>query len=595
MSDGAILRFGAFELRTAPAELRLNGDPVKLPPQPIKVLELLARRSGEVLTRNEIREHVWCGDTFVDFEQGLNFCIRQIREALGDDAAVPRFVETLPRRGYRFLMPVTEVSPRRPVGVTRLIVLPFQMLRADPDTDFLAFSLPDALTLSLSGLTSLVVRSSMAAARFGGAATADPRTIAADADVDVIVTGTLLRVGDQVRVTSQLTDAPTGTLLWSDTAQAAIGDLFQLQDELVRRIVESLKLPLTSQEQRLMQRDIPASARAYDYYLRGNQLSYDSKQWEVARDLYRRSVEEDPRYAPAWARLGRIHHVMSKYLPTGAVEGLDLAEQAFRKALELNPDLPLTHKLYAQLEVERGLARDAMARLIQRAQTADPELFAGLVTTCRYCGLLDASVAAHERATGLEPKLKTSIIHTWAFQGAHERIVTFKPAEFPYLVPLSMAELGRSTEALAALREVEPKIPTRVRSLVTAARFLLEGKAADSIAAVNHFVAEFRDPEALYYSARHLAHLNEIDAAIDLFERVVGGGCVSFPTFARDPWLQPLRQLPAFVRALGQAEEEHQKAAAVFREQGGEKLVGASALKVHRPTPSPPRKSPPRK
>src|SRR5499427_8685872 len=566
MSDGAILRFGAFELRTASAELRLNGDPVKVPPQPLKVLELLARHSGEVLTRNEIREHVWCGDTFVDFEQGLNFCIRQIREALGDHADAPRFVETLPRRGYRFLMPVTEVSASQPVKVTRLIVLPFRMLKADPDTDFLAFSLPDALTLSLSGLTSLVVRSSVAAARFGGEAAADPKTIAAEADVDVIVTGTLLRAGDQIRVTSQLTDALTGTLLWSDSAQAGVGDLFQVQDELARRILESLKLPLTSQDQRLMQRDVPRSARAYDYYLRGNQLSYDSKQWAVARDLYLRSVEEDPRYAPAWARLGRIHHVMAKYLPTGATTGLDLAEQAFRKALELNPELALTHKLYAQLEVERGMARDAMTRLIQRAQTADPELLAGLVTTCRYCGLLDASVAAHERAIGLEPKLKTSIIHTWAFQGAHDRVVTFKPAEFPYLVALSMAELGHSTEALAAMREIEPKIPTRVRDLVTAARFLLEGKATESIAAVNHFVAEFRDPEALYYSARHLAHLNEIDAATELFDRVVSGGCFCFPTFAGDPWLQSLRKKAAFTRALGVAEAEHQRAISVFGE-----------------------------
>src|SRR5262245_47012926 len=577
MSDGEILRFGAFELRTAPGELRLNGDPVKLAPQPLRVLELLARRNGEVLTRNEIREHVWCGDTFVDFEQGLNFCIRQIREALGDHADAPRFVETLPRRGYRFLMPVTAGQAWQPAKVTRLIVLPFRMLRPDLETDFLAFSLPDALTLSLSGLTSLVVRSSMAAARFGGAEPVDPRTIAAETDVDVIVTGALLRAGDQVRVTSQLTDASTGTLLWSDTAQAAVGDLFRVQDELARRIVESLKLPLTSHDQRLMHRDVPANAKAYDYYLRGNQLSYDSKQWAVARDLYLRSVEEDPRYAPAWARLGRIHHVMAKYLPTGAEEGLDLADRAFRKALELNPDLPLAHKLYAQLEVDRGLARDAMARLIQRAQTADPELLAGLVTTCRYCGLLDASVAAHQRAIGLEPKLKTSIIHTYAFQGDHDRVATFKTAEFPYLVPLSLAALGRGTEALAAIQEIEPKWPTRVRALVTAARCLLEGKAAESIAAVNHFVAEFRDPEALYYSARHLAHLNEIDAAIDLFERVVAGGCFCFPTFARDPWLQSLRKKPAFSKTLRQAEVEHQRAASVFRERGGEKLLGVPA------------------
>src|SRR5690348_7621137 len=98
MSDAAIFRFGGYELHVGSAELRLKGDLVRLAPQPLKVLELLARSHGKVLTREEIRQHVWPGDTFVDFEQGLNFCIRQIREALGDTAAGPRFVETLPRR-----------------------------------------------------------------------------------------------------------------------------------------------------------------------------------------------------------------------------------------------------------------------------------------------------------------------------------------------------------------------------------------------------------------------------------------------------------------------------------------------------------------
>src|SRR5262245_46464683 len=162
MSEPEILRFGAFELHSAAGELRHQGDLVKLAPQPLKVLELLARRSGGVVTRAEIREHVWCGDTFVDFEQGLNFCVRQIREALGDTADAPRFIETLPRRGYRFLLPVKADGGPAPARERRLIVLPFRMLRPDSDTEFLAFSLPDALTTSLSGLKSLVVRSSMA-------------------------------------------------------------------------------------------------------------------------------------------------------------------------------------------------------------------------------------------------------------------------------------------------------------------------------------------------------------------------------------------------------------------------------------------------
>src|SRR5258708_4192107 len=123
MSEPAtILRFDVFELDTGSGELRRNGDLIRLQPQPFRVLQLLVRRSGEVVTRAEIRERIWCDDTFVDFEQGLNFCIRQIRDALGDTAVAPRFLETLPRRGYRFLVPVEASGPLEPKAPTRLTV-----------------------------------------------------------------------------------------------------------------------------------------------------------------------------------------------------------------------------------------------------------------------------------------------------------------------------------------------------------------------------------------------------------------------------------------------------------------------------------------
>ena len=363
---GTLLRFDVFELDTASGELRRQGDRVKLPPQPLRVLELLVRHGGEVVTRTDIHERIWT-DSFVDFEQSLNFCIRQIREALGDNADAPRFIETLPRRGYRFLLPVLAPAAVRPQRIRSLIVLPFRMLRPDPGTDFLAFSLPEALTTSLSGLKSLVVRSSLTGSRFA-AGTQDLKTIAAEAHVDLIVTGTLLSTGDEIRVTAQLTDTATGTLLCSHSTQTSIGHVFRLQDELTERMVEALSLQLTSREQRILRHDVPANPKAYEYYLRGNQFSHDSKQWGAARDLYLRCVEADPCYAPAWARLGRIHHVMAKYLTTGAGEGLKQAEAAFRQALDLNPDLAVAHKFYAQLEVDLGRAGDAMARLLTRAQ-----------------------------------------------------------------------------------------------------------------------------------------------------------------------------------------------------------------------------------
>jgi TolB-like protein len=576
MSEPAtILRFDVFELDTGSGELRRRGDRIKLPPQPFRVLELLVRRGGEVVTRAEIREHVWCDDTFVDFEQGLNFCIRQIREAVGDTADAPRFIETLPRRGYRFLLPVETPAAVQPKAVTRLVVLPFRMLRPDPETDFLAFSLPDALTTSLSVLKSLVVRSSLAASRFSGGAQ-DLKTIAAEADVDLIVTGTLLSAGDEIRVTAQLTDAANGTLVWSHSTQTSIGNVFRLQDELTERVVDALSLPLTAREQRILRQDVPANAKAYEYYLRGNQFSHDPKQWAAARDLYLRCVEADPCYAPVWARLGRIHHVMAKYLTTGAREGLGRAEMAFRQALDLNPDLAVAHKFYAQLEVDLGRAGDAMTRLLPRAQgAADQEVFAGLVSPLRYCGLLEASVAAHSRAVALEPKIRSSVPHTWFLLGDSARVAATRIEDNPYIVLLSLAEVGQKDAALALLRALEEKTKTRIRDFIIAARTMIEGDAAGSVAAVGRIVAsEFSDPEGLFYLTRHLARLNQVDSALALFERVVGGGFFCYPAMLRDPWLEPVRNRPQFARLLGRAEQQHQVAKREFARLEGDRILG---------------------
>lgn len=577
MSESAtILRFDLFELDAAAGELRRQGDRVKLPPQPFRVLELLVRRGGEVLTRADIRERVW-GDSFVDFEQGLNFCIRQIREALGDTADAPRFIETLPRRGYRFLLPVETSRAAEPKTTKSLIVLPFRILRPDPGTDFLAFSLPEALTTSLSGLKSIVVRSSLAASRYA-AGTQDLKTIAAETHVDLIVTGTLLSTGDEIRVTTQLTDAATGTLMCSHSTQTSIGHVFRLQDEMTECIVDALALELTSREQLILRHDVPADPKAYEYYLRGNQFSHDSKQWGAARDLYLRCVDADPCYAPAWARLGRIHHVMAKYLTTGAGEGLKQAEAAFRQALDLNPDLAIAHKFYAQLEVDLGRAGDAMARLLPRAQgAADPEIFAALISPLRYCGLLDASAAAYARAVALEPAIRTSVVHTWFLQQDYKRVASTKLEDNAYIVALSLAKVGRGNEAVVALRTLEEKIKTRMRDFMMAARTMIEGDAEGSIAAVGRIVqSAFSDPEALWYLTRHLAHLNQVDAAVQLFERVVGGGVFCYPAMSSDPWVDPIRDRPEFTRLLEQAKHKHEMVAKDFVRLEGNRILGIS-------------------
>ncbi|HEV8316137.1 MAG TPA: serine/threonine-protein kinase, partial [Vicinamibacterales bacterium] len=154
-------------------------------------------------------------------------------------------------------------------ALTRLVVLPFRPLRPDPETDFLAFSLPDAITTSLSGNRSLVVRSSAVAARFSAAAP-DLKALATDADVDCVVMGTLVRAGDQLRVAAQLVETPSGTIMTSHTAQSSMGDLFRLQDDLAHRIVEALSLPLAGTTPPPTP-DRPHDARAYELYLRANE------------------------------------------------------------------------------------------------------------------------------------------------------------------------------------------------------------------------------------------------------------------------------------------------------------------------------------
>jgi tetratricopeptide (TPR) repeat protein len=267
---------------------------------------------------------------------------------------------------------------------------------------------------------------------------------------------------------------------------------------------------------------------------------------------------------------------MGKYLTTGAAEGLKRAESAFQQALDLNHDLAIAHKFYAQLEVDLGRAKDAMARLLPRADgAADPEIFAALISPLRYCGLLEASAAAYARAVALEPAIRTSVVHTWFLQRDNERVASTRLEDNPYIVAISLAEVGRKNEAVTALRTLEEKVKTRMRDFMMAARTMIEADTAGSVGAIRQITSStFSDPEALLYLTRQLAHLNQVDAALELFERVVGGGFFCYPAMSSDTWLAPLRKKPQFVKLLKRAEQQHQVAATEFARLEGDRILG---------------------
>jgi non-specific serine/threonine protein kinase len=472
-------------------------------------------------------------------------------------------------------------TPGMARALTRLLVLPFRMLRPDPETDFLAFSLPDAITTSLSGVGSLVVRSSAAAARYAGAAP-DLKVLAAEADVDRVVMGTLLRAGEQLQATAQLVEAPGGTLLTSHTVKASLGDLFQLQDEIARRVVEALSLPLTGSTPTP---DRPRDADAYALFLKANELARRYEKLAEARDVYEQCVERDPKFAPAWAQLGRAYRVVGKYIDATG-DPMARAEAALRTALELNPRLAVAHKFMAALEADTGHSIRAMTRLLNAATQHgnDPELFAGLVHACRYCGLYDQSMAAHQEARRLDPNVPTSIeqtIHMTAdfetyFGLGHEPPAT---GGDEVIRVVSLGLVGRLDEARAELIHLENT--RRIPAFQPWLRFLmawLERRPEEMLTrrdALNELLIMI-DPEANFQEAWLFCDAGESRHGLEMVRQSIEHEYLPVPTLRKARAFDRLRGTPAFETLLAQAEAGRDRALSAFREAGGERLLGPS-------------------
>lgn len=462
--------------------------------------------------------------------------------------------------------------------ISRIIVLPFRAPKSDEQTDFLNYTLPEAISNSLSAMDNLIVRSSLLAARFEGQP--DPKRVAVEADVDAFLTGSLVRAGDRFRLTCQLIEAPSGSVIWSQSANSSMQDLFMIQDELCERILQSLQFPLDERERRSSHRDVPASARAYEYYLRANQIAVTRTldSISLARDLYLQCLEESPNYAPAWVRLGRVCHFLGKF-GDGGDGNVERSEQAFSRAFALNPDLAIAHNFYTPVECDEGHTQKAMLRLLERARSRrnDAELFAGLVQTCRYCDELEASIAAHLRGRHLDPHLITSAAHTYFLLGDYTSTLDcYNKKGTYYLDCAALVALGENQTALSLLRERERSggATGAVQGIMRSLRAYLEGNWQECFSAIA--TAETGDPEILFYAARHLARINEIDRAISALSTAIDRGFLCVSAISRDPWFAPLRSSPRYVELIQETERRRIETHAAFLAAGGEQVIGAA-------------------
>ena len=466
------LRFGVFDLDLRAGELRKHGLRVRLQEQPLQVLAVLLEHPGDVVTREELQKKLWPADTFVDFDHGLNKAVNKIREALGDSAESPRFVETVARRGYRFLAevkvadavpvrsPELATQPRsaaeardrpdlpgqlamprhplpslgwktlvfvllvlmaslaawklhswnRPPSVIRsLAVLPLESLSNDASQDYFADGMTDELIADLGQISALRVISRTSVMAYKHARKPLPQ-IARELNVDAVVEGTVLRSGDQVRITAQLIDASSDKHLWSESYEGELRDTLALQSKVARAIADQIRIELNPQEQAALKSIKVVNPEAYESYLKGRFFwnKRTAEGLKVALAYFNQAIEEDPKYAQAYSGLADTYALLGDWqyavmtprqaLPkakAAAIKALELdsalgeahnslafcldafdwdldsAGKEFRRAIELNPGYATAHHWYAWHLSLLGRNDEAIAEM-RKAENLDP-------------------------------------------------------------------------------------------------------------------------------------------------------------------------------------------------------------------------------
>lgn len=388
------VRFGAFEVDLEGHRLLKRGVPITLREQSFQVLAALVERPGELVTREELRKRLWSSDTFVDFEVALNSAVSRLRDALGDSANSPSFIETIPKRGYRFVVPI----PKRPA----VAVMPFVNQTADAKDEYLIGGLTDELIRVLSRIEGLRVAARSVVLRYQGQA-CDARQIGRELGVEAVLEGSVRRSGDHIRVTVNLVSAKDGFNLWAQRFDSDLKDLFGIQDDVCTVIAEALHVHLAAP----IQGSRPNNAQAYMQYLKGGYLLKKRRPRDMQRafEYFREAIQLEPGYAEPYYGAALFHVISAVFGAMPPMRALPEAEDLVSKGLALDANsvhLRSTLGMLRMFQWRWNESEEAHRRAVDLEPTnAFPHMTCAVLHS--FCGRHDEAVSHAAKSVELDP------------------------------------------------------------------------------------------------------------------------------------------------------------------------------------------------
>ncbi len=420
------IRFGVFELNLQTGELRKKGYKLRLQQQPFQLLTLLLERPNAVVTREEIQQKIWGNETFVDFDHGVNRAINKLREALGDSADNPRFIETLSRRGYRFIAPVQRDLQPSDNSKKMLVVLPFANMSFDAEQEYFSDGLTEEMITHLSQLNPrrLGVIARTSAMQFKNTSK-DIKVIGQELGVQFVLEGSIRRAGNRVRITAQLIQVSDQTHLWAESYDRGVKDVLAIQTEVAERIARSLAVELVPEQRALVARTISSNPEAYELYLHGRYYLNQRVEEGYAKAInyFNQAIQKDPAYAPAHAGLADAYSVIGFYGAVPSKIAFEKAKAAARTAVQLDDNLSEAHTSLGYATLQYDWDWPAAEAEHRRAIELNPNWYAydwygfNLVQVGRF----SEAFAALEHARRIDPLSLVIGCHIgWMFYFARE-------------------------------------------------------------------------------------------------------------------------------------------------------------------------------